>query len=355
MVNITESPDKMQWSEFVYNHEQGNIFQTPEMAEFYKRTKNYEPITLAAIDTKNDEILAILQAVVIKEMKGILGTFSARSIVQGGPLFIENEKGIEALKLLMDHYDKIAQKKALYTQIRTMWNTSNISNFLNSIGYEYEERLNFLIDLNRPEEEIWRDIHKSRRKGINRAVNKGVVIEEVRDKKFISIFYGIVEETYKNAKVPLADIRLMESAFDLLVPKNMATFYIAIYEDIYVGARTVLNYKGLIYDWYAGALLDYLSLYVNEALVWHILKEGANNGYHTFNFGGAGKPNEEYGVREFKRRFGGRMVNFGRYEKIYSPIKMKITEKGFEVYRKIFFNTVQKERSVKRKSEDNFK
>ena len=254
MLEIINSPDIKQWGEFVYNHPQGNIFQTPEMAEVYKRTKNYEPISLAVLDTKNDKILAVLQAVVIKEISGFLGTFSARSIIQGGPLFIENEKGIEALKVLMEHYDKIAtQKKALYTQIRTMWDTSNISSFLNSMGYEYEERLNFLIDLNRPEEEIWRDIHKSRRKGINRAFNRGVVIEEVRDKKFIPIFYGIVEETYKNARIPLADISLLDSAFELLVPKNMATFYMAKYEDIYVGARVVLNYKGLIYDWYAGA------------------------------------------------------------------------------------------------------
>ena len=334
-IEITNSPDIKQWSDFVYNHEHGNIFQTPELAEVYKRTKNYEPITLAAINTKNDEILAVLQAAVIKEMNGILGTFSARSIIQGGPLFVEGENGIKALKLLMEHYDKIARKKALYTQIRTLWDTSNISSFLNSIGYEYEERLNFLIDLNRPEEEIWRDIHKSRRKGINRAANKGVVIVELCDKKVIPSFYGIVEETYKNVTIPLADISLTESAFELLAPKNMATFYIAKYEDMYVGARAVLNYKGLIYDWYAGASSAYLPLYINEALVWHILKEGANNSYRIFNFGGAGKPNEEYGVREFKRRFGGKMVNFGRYEKIYSPIKIKIAEKGFGLYKKV--------------------
>ena len=332
---IIRSINKKQCSEFVYNHPQGNLFQTPEMAEVYKQTKNYEPITLAVVDTKNDKILAVLQVVVIKELSVFSGSFSARAIIQGGPLFVETETGIKALKLLMEQYDKIAQKKVLYTQIRTMWDTSNISSFLNTLGYEHEERLNFLIDLNRPEEEIWRDIHKSRRKGINRAANKGVVIEEMRDKSFVPIFYRIVEETYKNARIPLADIKLMESAFELLVPKNMATFYLAKYEDMYVGARAVLNYKGLIFDWYAGALLDYLSLYVNEALVWHILKEGANSGYHTFNFGGAGNPNEEYGVREFKRRFGGKIVNFGLYMTIHSPIKMKIAEKGFEMYRRV--------------------
>jgi len=36
------SPDL--WSSFVYNHPNGNIFQTPEMYEVYKQTKNYEPI-----------------------------------------------------------------------------------------------------------------------------------------------------------------------------------------------------------------------------------------------------------------------------------------------------------------------
>ena len=117
MIKITESPDKTQWGEFVSNLPHGNIFQTPEMAEVYKRTKNYEPITLAAINTKNDEILAILQAVVIKEMAGILGSFSTRSVIQGGHLFIENGNGINALKILMEYYDKIAQKKALYNYV----------------------------------------------------------------------------------------------------------------------------------------------------------------------------------------------------------------------------------------------
>ena len=85
MIEITESPDTKQWGEFVLNHPHGNIFQTPEMAEVYRRTKNYEPVTLAAIDTEDDVMLAVLQAVVIKELSGVLGTFSARAIIQSGP------------------------------------------------------------------------------------------------------------------------------------------------------------------------------------------------------------------------------------------------------------------------------
>ena len=55
---ITNSVKKDIWSEFVYNHPKGNIFQTPEMYGVYERTKNYEPIFLAVVD-ESDNIKAM--------------------------------------------------------------------------------------------------------------------------------------------------------------------------------------------------------------------------------------------------------------------------------------------------------
>lgn len=335
MIKITDSPDITKWSKFVHDHPHGNIFQSPEMAEVYKRTKNYEPITLAAINTKNDDLLAILQAVVIKEMSGTLGTFSARSIIRGGPLFIKNENSIKVLKILMEHYDKIIQKKAIYTQIRTMWDISDISSFFNGMGYEYEEHFNFLFNLTIPKDMLWKQLFKSRRNGINRAKRNGVVVKEVTDKSLIPIVYTLVQETYINAKLPLADRNLFDSSFDILTPKNMVKFFLAKYEDKYIGTIVVLTYNGVVYDWYAGASRNYLQLCPNDILPWHIMEWGSKNGYHTFDFGGAGNPNEEYGVREFKKQFGGKLENFGRYKMVHSPIKMKIAEIGFEIYKRV--------------------
>jgi len=44
---ITSILNPAQWSSFVYEHPNGNVFQTPEMYEVYENTKNYEPIFLA--------------------------------------------------------------------------------------------------------------------------------------------------------------------------------------------------------------------------------------------------------------------------------------------------------------------
>jgi len=335
MIEITDSPDIKRWSEFVYNHPKGNVFQTPEMAEVYRRTKNYEPITLAAVDENTKEIIGILQAVVIKEVSGLLGSFSTRSVIHGGPLVVKTEKGKEAVKVLLEHYDKIVQKKVLYTLVRNMYDTSEISDAFNSKSYKYEDHLNYFIDLNQSVNELWTRLYKSRRNGINRAKRRGVIIEEVINSDVIPILYELLKETYMNAKLPLADISLFQSIFEILSQRNMAKIFIANWENTYIGTIIITSYRNTIFDWYAGAPRRYSRLCPNDILAWHAIEWGAKNGYRIFDFGGAGNPKEEYGVREFKKQFGGKMVNFGRYKKIHSPLKMKIAEKGLEIYRRI--------------------
>jgi serine/alanine adding enzyme len=305
------------------------------MAEVYKRTKNYEPISLAVVDEKTDEILAVLLAVVIREMSGFLGSFSARSIIQGGPLFVEEERGFNAIKTLMEHYDNIARKKALYTEIRNMWDTSQISSILRDKDYRDEDHFNFLIDLTKSKEELWNNLKRDKKRGVTKARKAGIEIYENMNKNQISVFYDILKKTYRDVKTPLADISLFESVFDILYQEKKAKFIFAKSGDKVIAGGVRLNYKKVIYAWYACALNAYLSIHPNELLVWHILEDGANKGYDTFDFLGAGKPNEEYGVREFKKQFGGQLVNFGRYKKIYSPFKMKIAEKGFKIYKKL--------------------
>ena len=73
--------EKNKSNEFVYNHPHGNIFQTPEIFDVYKKTKNYEPIFLA-VANNSGEISGTLLAVIQKEYSGLLGNFTARSIIQ---------------------------------------------------------------------------------------------------------------------------------------------------------------------------------------------------------------------------------------------------------------------------------
>lgn len=334
MCRIITSIDSETWRDFVYNHPHGNIFQTPEMAEIYMQTKRREPIFIAAL-SNDGEIIALMQAMAISEIDGSLGCFSGRSIIQGGPLFIESDKSSTALKSLMENYDKIAHKKGLYTQIRNLHDNINISHIFKGLGYKYENHLNYFVDLTKSREELWENLSKKRRNGIRKAEKNGVIIEEIENRNLISSFYELIQETYRNAKLPLADITFFKSAFEILGPNKMVKFFLAKYKDKYIGAIGILIYKKIIYDWYAGASLEHLHLCPNDILTWHAIEWGHEKGYQTFDFGGAGKTDKEYGVRDFKKQFGGNLVNLGRYTKVYSPIRMKIAEMGFQVYRNL--------------------
>jgi lipid II:glycine glycyltransferase (peptidoglycan interpeptide bridge formation enzyme) len=332
MILISESFDNKEWDDFVSSHPNGNIFQTSMMADIYHKTKNYSPICLAAKNSDTGDILAVMQGAIITEMKGLLSSFSSRAVIQGGPLFVDSDEGVEAAQQLCEHYNKLIGGRIVYTQIRNMWDTGKSKTMLSSMKYDYDQHLDFLIDLDREESAIWADIQKSRRKGVNRAEKSGIVVSRVSNKDELTLCYDLVLETYKKFKIPIADVSLFESIYDDLSSDGYADFFIAMKDGNAVGTRITLNYKDMVYDWYAGSKTEVD--YVDEALVWHVLKENAGK-YKVFDFGGAGHPDKPYGVREFKRRFGGEMVNFGRYEKVHSGMRMNVAMIGLNLYRKI--------------------
>lgn len=63
--------DKREWSDFILQHPDGNIFQTPEIVELYIDLGKFEPIALFALDEKN-KIIGLLVAVIQKEKTDLL-------------------------------------------------------------------------------------------------------------------------------------------------------------------------------------------------------------------------------------------------------------------------------------------
>jgi lipid II:glycine glycyltransferase (peptidoglycan interpeptide bridge formation enzyme) len=325
--------DHNKWSHFIENHHGGSIFQTPEFFQVCQGTKRYEPYFLAAVD-KSVQIQALLLAVFIKEFGGPCGRISSRSIIQGAPLFLDTNEGKSALKFLMTEYDKTAKRKALYSQIRNLTDVTESQSMFQELGYAYEGHLNYILDLDKSEDELFAALSKERRYGVRKCSKAGVSIVEIRRADRIEGAYSLLQQTYSTAGLPLADVSLFESAIRLLGPKNMIRVFLAEKDGVPASTIMLLIYKGVIYDWYAGASKEHLNLCPNDLVTWHAIRYGLESKASLFDFGGAGKPGEHYGVREFKKQFGGRMVNYGRFIKIHNPRRLRIAEKGFQILRK---------------------
>lgn len=333
-VRIVNSLPYDQWTKFVYDHPDGNIFHTPYMMEVFENSDKHYPKLYAAIDERNGDILSLLLSVHVSVFGEHSGRLTSRSIIYGGILGADTLSSNNSLGHLMNIYNTSVRDRVLFTEIRNMSAPGQSRKELERCGYRCEDYLNYLIDLRRPLDDIFGDFSSSCRRNIRKSERKGVLIEEITNKEELRVLYELLRKTYSRAKVPLADFSLFASAFDKLDSRDMVKFFLAKSGERYIAGRVILLFKGKIIDWYAGSDRAHSNSYPNEMLVYHILKWGSENGFHTFDFGGAGRPEEKYGVRDFKARFGGKLVSYGRYVQVGSPGSLEISKKAYGIYRR---------------------
>lgn len=324
------SPKKEILNEFVFKSRYPTFFQTGYMLDIYSNVPGCETIALAAV--KDNEIFATLVGVKFIEKGGIFRHFSTHSTIRGGPIWIDNETGRRAAISVIQEYNKRTKSDVLFNKIYPMYD-NNLPEILQPCGYEYEGFLNYLINLNKPEKEIWNSMDKKRRYGVRKAEKNNVQVKEVENEDELRIFYELLQETSENASIPVKDYKLFHNIQKILVPEGIAKIYLASSNGTDIGGMLTLNYRDTIYDWYACSSRKYLHLYPNDYLVWNVLSWGSKNGYSLFDFGGAGDPNKPYGVREFKKEFGGDLVNYGTYNLINMPLKFKLTTKVYGYYK----------------------
>jgi lipid II:glycine glycyltransferase (peptidoglycan interpeptide bridge formation enzyme) len=333
-VQIVQTLSEERWRRFVDEHPAGNIFHTPEMSRVFAQTKGHNPTLWAAVDNQGRP-LSLLLPVQVTLMNGLLYRFTTRAVAYGSVLSVASPEGKQALTLLLKTYEQELKGKSLLTELRNLSDLDTLQPVLGENGFAYEDHLNFLIDLNRPAEEVLQGIGKRTRKKIRKGLRDGhVQVGEATSRSELDHWYDILQKTYSNVQVPLADRSLFEAAFDVLYPKGMAKFLLAEIDGATAACSVELTYKHTIYGWYGGSDRAYSKFYPNEMLMWHILAWGANNGFQVYDFGGAGKPDEEYGVRDFKAKFGGELVCFGRNTCIHAPMALRLSQWGYEAYRR---------------------
>lgn len=330
MCNILtyEQIDREEWSAFVAVHPKGNVFQTPQMYDVYTQTSGYEPRVIALEQDK--QLVGVLLWVVMRE-KGLMARFSARSIIQGAPLAKDDKP--EYIVTLLEAYEQRMDKGVIYSQVRNHYEMLTINDAFQQCGYRFESHLNFIIKLDN-EEAVWNRIGKGRIKQIKKAEKNGLYVdvyesEQISD-ELIAQGYDVIRSVYQHAGLPLTDLEQIKATNrqGLLV-----MFVVRNADGEMLGCRFGLLYKDSIYGWYAGSYSQFYSLFPNDVLIWETLRWGINNGYKTFDYGGAGEPNKPYGVRAFKQQMGGKLVNFGRYEKIHRLWKYRLGVCGVSVYK----------------------
>jgi lipid II:glycine glycyltransferase (peptidoglycan interpeptide bridge formation enzyme) len=324
--------DFTQWDEFVKEHPDGTIFQSSDMYTLFKNTRNFDPVPIMAME--DGKILGLLLAVIIKEYPGPVGFFSSRTVVYGGPLI--NHQAIQSdqtLNLLLQELINKVKGRSIFIQFRNFTDMSGRKDVFQQHRFKFMERLNYLVDTT-SEKEVKQNISDSKLRQINKGLKTGATIVEPNDVGQVKDFYRILQYLYKyKVKKPLPCWEFFENFYNQSKVGKLGIIRLITYEGRVIGGilSPVFNNK-VIYEWYVCGLdEEFKNVYPSVLATWAPIDYALKNNLQVFDFMGVGIPDRDYGVREFKAKFGGKLVNYGRFGRINNKFLYAITEIGYNI------------------------
>lgn len=305
-------------------------FQTREAYDFYVQLPDeMQPFCFAA--EEDGVLVGIVQGYVTYSKNVLKQLLTRRAIIVGGPMLREDISDA-ALEQLLTAVRKALKAKAIYIETRNFEDYSRWRPVFERCGFSYLEHLNFHVDTTSPEL-MEANLSKSRKRDIKTTLRDGATavmnptIEQVRE------YYAILKDLYTTkVKTPLSPL----SFFETLYEQPDARFLLVEYQGRIIGGTVCVCLDGkAVYEWYVcGEDGKYDHIFPSSYATYLGLRYAAENGYPIFDMMGAGTPQEAYGVRDFKARFGGQLVEHGRYLHVCKPLLFEIGKLGVKILKK---------------------
>lgn len=331
MRTSTKIPEDL-WNTFVPPHDKGTVFQAVEMHDLFLKTKKFNPLMISAYD--NNVLCGLLLGVFIHERNGWGKLLSSRFVIYGGPLLSgDNDKQKKTLDHLLKELIRHTKRKALFIQFRNFFPQDKLMETYEKNGFRLIDRLNYIIPIDN-KESVLNNISESRRRQIRKGLAGGTEIIEPASINQVREFYNILYKLYRyKIRKPLPDWSFFENFYQQSKAGKLGMIRLIQYNNTIIGGILAPVFLDkCIYEWYVCGLdQEYKEQYPSVLATWAGIKYAIENNIKSFDFMGVGKPDMAYGVRDFKARFGGELVNHGRITRVNNRFLYNIAELGYNV------------------------
>lgn len=315
-VLINDNIPLSSWNEFIERNAHATPFHTPSFFRFFNSVGKFSATAYAVTE---GDVMKALSVVTIQSEKGPAGIFSRRQIVYGGPLAEDDCPA--ALDLLLKTIDENRDNRIIFSEIRNLSDFSSLKNVFLNNGYRYVPYLNFRVDTT-DRESMTQKVSSSRLRQIRKAQQQSVICSEALNKNEVRVFYLLLRDLYRHRlHKPLPT----EDFFVKFYEQDLGKYLLVRHNGRIIGGIMcpVLSGRSLYELYVCGRDDENKGLYPGVMAAWSAMEHACSNNIPLFDFMGAGRPDEEYGVRDFKARFGGTLVEYGRFLKIRKPFLYK--------------------------------
>jgi lipid II:glycine glycyltransferase (peptidoglycan interpeptide bridge formation enzyme) len=326
-----EHIDSVLWSELVEQSPLATWFQTKEAYVFFEDLSFLEAFAIAV--ESDGQLKGLIAGYIQKDGGKIKQFFSRRAIVVGGPL-LSDEITDEELAFLLSALKKKLHRKAIFIETRNFNDYSRWRSVFEQSGFDYEPHYDVQVDTSSLEL-VNSKLDRNRRRNIKKALENGVAIDENPTADDLRQLYSMLEELYTTkVKTPLFPFEFFEKLRK--IPSSL--FFIAKNAEgqLLGGLVCVALDHRAVYAWLAcGDDFNFKSLSPSVMVNYAGVSYAAREGMPRFDFMGAGKPDDGgYGVRDFKLKFGGELVEYGRYVHVCNRLLFGIGKLGVRLLKK---------------------
>ena len=325
-----ENIDKNKWESLLNESPTASWFQSYSCYQFYKKLDFLKTFAIA-VENK-DELLALVCGYIVADGGLIKRFMSRRAIIPGGMLIGANcDKN--AIEMLLKYLTESVSKDAIYTEFRNYFDYSEHRNSFERCDYTYLPHLNFQISTPSVERCL-KELSTTKRRDVKQSLKQGAEISETKNRNEVDEFYILLFDLYKTKiRTPL----FPKDFFQKIVEFPDAHLFVIKYDNKIIGGSLCVGLeKEILYEWFVCGLDGkYKNIYPSTLATWAAVEYSALHNFRYFDMMGAGKPGEGYGVREFKSKFGGELVEHGRFLYISNTMLFKTGEFAIKMLRKI--------------------
>ena len=220
----------------------------------------------------------------------------------------------------------------IYIETRNFNDYSPWKSVFEANGFAYQPHLNFHIDTTSVELVEGR-LGKNRKRDIKTSIRDGATIIENPTIEHVRSYYQLLKQLYTTKiKTPLFSLHF----FEQLYAQPGGRFILVELNGEIIGGTVCVELPGkCLYEWFVcGRDGEWKSIFPSSLATYAGIRYAAEHGCSRFDMMGAGKPDEAYGVRDFKARFGGEQVEHGRFLCVRKPLLYAIGKLGVKILKK---------------------
>ncbi len=301
----------------------GTIFHSSVWARYSRAVQTN--LTELYVTCVNEEGAAVGAALVFVEnsRNRIVNLFTKRMLLFAAPAANDDNAVLHEIILKLEEY---CRKKGFVQLSIYSYASADISEQLIKGEYDLTSRYEFILDLDRSEEQLWIGMERKLRQSINKAKKIGVTIHEFPDEESIAALDQLQDSTAdrilssKGIDIHRSRTRTADPVA-IILEAGAGRIFSAVVDEEIVSASLFTVFNGKVYHTLSGANTKALKTEAPKLLIWDAITKFKACKARSFNLSGckmdARDPDSsEYGVYNFKKKFGADMAECASGEKI---------------------------------------